>query len=782
MSHHVQENARVLIIDDNPRNLSVVADYLETRQFDIMTALTGEQGIENAVRRHPDLILLDVMLPGIDGFEVCRCLKADERTQEIPIIFMTALDNLEDKVKGFATGGVDYISKPIQEEEVLARIETHLRLRALQQELKAQNMHLAHTTERLQRHNAMLEAQRAASMDGILVIDEHRQVVYSNQQYLKLWRIPPDIAERNDGHALIDFVLPQLQDPEKFVARVEYLYDHAKEVCSDEILLQDGRIIERRSAPVVSSSAGKNYGRVWYFRDITERKQFEAKLHQAKEAAEAANQAKSTFLANMSHELRTPLNAILGFAQLMGRNPKIPSEEQENLSIIQRSGDHLLTLINQVLDLSKIEAGRITLNEKQFDLHRLLDDLHDMFSLKTQNKGLQLLFERAAEVPRCVSTDDVKLRQVLINLLNNAVKFTEEGNVQLRIRNEELGMKNEQSESIRNSQFVILHFSVADTGPGVAPEELDSLFEAFAQTETGRQAQEGTGLGLPISQKFVQLMGGDIRVTSDVGHGTTFTFEIQVGVVEAAGLERRPTRRALTLEPEQPRYRLLIVDDKPDNRALLVKLLNPFAPSTSLRTGFELREARNGQEALDVWKQWTPHLIWMDLRMPVMDGYEITKTIRNEEVRMKNAITGYSKHQTPNTKIILLSASSFEEERTATISKECDDFLRKPFREQEIFDMLHKHLGVRFVYAEEKKSKIETRNSKLETGLTSEALAVLPDELVTELQQAVEILDVETANGIIDQIRQQDEPLADVLAELVKGYRFDLLQEWLDKI
>ena len=338
-------------------------------------------------------------------------------------------------------------------------------------------------------------------------------------------------------------------------------------------------------------------------RDITAQKQAEQariralEFQKAKETAEAENQAKSAFLANMSHELRTPLTAILGFSHLMTRNRRIPTEELENLDIIQRNGEHLLTLINQVLDLSKIEAGYITLNETTFDLHRLLDDLYDMFSFNAQKKGVQLLFEGTDHVPQYIRSDELKLREVLINLLNNALKFTQTGGVTVYIENCQLN----------NPQFSIinLQFSISDTGPGIAPEELEHLFEAFTQTETGRQAQEGTGLGLTISRKFVQLMGGDIRVNSTVGQGTTFTFDIQARAEDAQVIASMlSTHRAIALAPDQPHYRILVVDDKPENRRVLVELLKPF--------GFELKEAANGQEAIDTWRHWSPHLIWMD--------------------------------------------------------------------------------------------------------------------------------------------------------------------------
>ncbi len=508
-----------------------------------------------------------------------------------------------------------------------------------------------------------------------------------------------------------------------------------------------------------------------------------AQLAQAKEKAEEVNQAKSTFLSNMSHELRTPLNAILGFAQVMARNTTLPSEHQENVGIIRRSGEHLLTLINQVLDLSKIEAGRTTLNPKNFDLHRLLHDVQDMFALKVDTKGLHLLFEQDESVPRYVRTDEVKLRQVLINLLNNAMKFTEEGGVAVRVRSNRFSdlptpaHSQEGKEKNAEAFTTNLYFEIEDSGPGIAPEEIDKVFEAFGQTETGRQSQEGTGLGLPISRKFVQLMGGDMRVKSQVGHGTLFTFEIQVQVVEATDIKSHtPTRRVIALEPGQPRYRILIVDDRWTNRQLVIKLLNPL--------GFELREAANGQEAIEIWDTWKPHLIWMDMRMPVLDGYEATKRIKNEELRMKNG------RREEETVIIALTASSLEEERAVVLDAGCDDYLRKPFREAELFELMSKHIGVRFVYEERQKSKVPStllrtgfsRKSEEEVVVIPEALAALPAEWLAALKQGAEGADVEVLFEVIEQIRERDAAIADALARLVEDFAYDEMLALLQQI
>lgn len=290
------------------------------------------------------------------------------------------------------------------------------------------------------------------------------------------------------------------------------------------------------------------------------------RLEQKAQEADAANRAKSEFLTNMSHELRTPLNTILGFTQLMTRNSAVNPSGLEQLEIISRSGEHLLTLINDVLSMSKIEAGRITLNENSFDLYRLLDSLTEMLQPKAEFKGLQLIFERSSEVPQYVQTDESKLRQVLINLLGNAIKFTQEGSVALRVRQKQWEQEENPSYSLVPTSY-FLHFEVEDTGPGIARTEFESLFKPFVQTETGRISQQGTGLGLPISQQFVRLMGGDVTVSSTLGQGTIFTFDIQASPAEVAEIQTRQlNRRVIGLELDQPKYRILVVEDKWENR------------------------------------------------------------------------------------------------------------------------------------------------------------------------------------------------------------------------
>src|SRR5438270_3663430 len=339
-------------------------------------------------------------------------------------------------------------------------------------------------------------------------------------------------------------------------------------------------------------------------RDVTERKRYEQSLQQA-------NRAKSVFLANMSHEIRTPMNAILGFSQLMLRDRDLTPQQCQYLGTINRSGEHLLALINDILEMSKIEAGRTTLNPTTFDLPVLLKDLEMMFRVRTDEKKLSFSVEMIGDVPQYIVTDINKLRQVFINVLGNAVKFTGQGRTALRVLvDRECGT------------VPCLRVEIEDTGPGISPDDQGKLFRHFEQTKTGQQAGTGTGLGLAISQEFVRLMGGAITVNSQVGKGSVFAIHLPLKEGEAQAVQARDTpRHVLRLQPGQAKCRVLIADDIEDNRQLLAQLLAPV--------GFEIRLATNGAEAVREFEEWRPHLILMDFRMPVMDGHEAIRRIRS---------------------------------------------------------------------------------------------------------------------------------------------------------
>ncbi|BAY79818.1 multi-sensor hybrid histidine kinase (plasmid) [Nostoc linckia NIES-25] len=557
----------------------------------------------------------------------------------------------------------------------------------------------------------------------------------------------------------------------------------------------------------------------------------------------AANLAKSEFLANMSHELRTPLNAILGFTQVMSQDYSLSNEHQQNLAIINRAGEHLLNLINDILEMSKIEAGRIRLNLNSFDLIHLLKNLEEMLHLRAASKNLELVFEYAPDLPQYVETDENKLYQILLNLLGNAIKFTDTGRVTLRVKlgtgawgdegDGKMGRwgDGEMRETtpttpsphhpttppphpLLNSQSLI--FEVEDTGCGIAPEEIDLLFEAFEQTEIGRKSQQGTGLGLAISRKYVELMGGDITVSSTPDIGSIFTFDVQIAL---ACPREMPTNQnkypVLGLAAAQEGYRILVVDDSKESRLLLVKIL------TSM--GFEVREATNGKEAVVSWESWQPHLVFMDMRMPVMNGYEATRIIKSQELRhrewgirhreegvasdasyhsprlvasqlngsqfyaMANSLApGCDFPETPQscspkpTVIIALTASAFEEERQKTLSIGCDDFIRKPFTQEVLLEKLSEHLGVKYT------SQIAITNTSVTEQptqmFTSVAellshLSQMPPEWLQKIHYAAASCSDDLILQLLKEIPSDKSQVFQVFRDLANNYQFEKIME-----
>ncbi|MBN1346428.1 MAG: PAS domain S-box protein [Phycisphaerae bacterium] len=398
--------------------------------------------------------------------------------------------------------------------------------------------------------------------------------------------------------------------------------------------------------------------------DVTHRKRAEEALLEAREAAEAANRAKSEFLSNMSHELRTPLNGVLGYVQILERDRSISKSQRESLESIESCGQHLLTLINDVLDLSKIEAGRLEIEPAPCDFAQLLKSVSDIIRSRAEGKRLSYAMDVSPEVPRGVLTDASKLRQVLVNLLGNAVKFTAAGSVTMSVREQPKGR---------------LHFEVRDTGAGIAADKLEEIFDPFKQAEAGK-ASGGTGLGLAISRRIVEAMGGRLAVESELGQGSCFSIslpliEAEEGEIAKLSAELLSDRRDWVLAPGQD-VTVLVADDREANRDILVKFLEG--------AGFKTVQAVNGAEAVVRLREHRMPLVLMDLRMPEMDGLEATRMIR-DDAELKDTV------------IIAVTASVFHDARERVIEVGFDDFIGKPLRASEVFAKIEKHLQVTFV-------------------------------------------------------------------------------------
>ncbi len=799
------EQYTILVIDDNATNVAVIVEYLQEHGFKTPSARTGNNGLKRARRILPDLILLDVMMPDMNGFTVCEYLKNDETTRDIPVIFMTALASVEDKIKGFAVGAVDYVTKPIQHEEVLARVTTHLRLLSLTRNLQQQTEFLSRQTTQLE-----ISSQVAQQVSSILNLDillagivnsiQAKFGFYHAQFYLldeaqenlvlaegtgavgvemkaQEYHLPLDTSNNlavqaaQSGkiayavnvqetkaflpHPLLPNTQVEMAVPIIIDGQVMGILD-VQEDRLGSLTESDGKLMHALANQVAVAIRNANL-----FEQTVQAKQI---AEAAQEKAEMANRAKSNFLANMSHELRTPLNGILGYAQILKRNGELTSFQLDGLNVIQDSGEYLLTLINDILDLAKIEAQKMELAPAYIQLPIFLDNIAVIFSLQAREKNLAFIYEAAPSLPHSVQVDEKRLRQILLNLLGNAVKFTQTGEVALRVYEPADPEPADPEPSDPKETYKRLRFEVTDTGIGIAPKQLAKMFLPFEQADQ-RGNVEGTGLGLTISLKLAQLMGSQIQVKSQLGQGSTFWFDVSLLLGHTlTEIIFEPPRNIIGYQGEQ--QIIMVVDDKPYNRSVFVELLKPL--------GFNMIEAKNGQEAVEQFQTCQPDLIFMDLIMPVMGGFEATQSIRQltSTGKSKGAPVSKLKAETAPTSlikkpvIIASSASIFKINKKKSELVGCDDFIGKPVQVDLLFDLLQKHLTLEWIYNME---QVLPEPSKPTTNLVIPPAEEL--DILLDLARSGRLSRIKKQATYLAKLDDSYIPFANQLQELAKGFQ-----------
>ncbi|MCG9886931.1 MAG: response regulator [Cyanobacteria bacterium] len=835
------EQFLLLLVDDSATNLKVLRGLLEPIGYRLTFALGGRQGLERAKSARPDLILLDLMMPDLDGLAVCRTLKRDPTLAEVPIMFLTASHELAKLVEAFDSGAVDYLTKPFQPPELLARIKNQLELKSLRD--RAQHR------ARQERILRKLVQGIHHSMDLHEVLGE---VVRDLQTILGADRVFIVRCYEQGGYQLVESALgPEgdwplggihwwqglpLETPTAGVRRLPAA-DFGSLDEPRRNLLQQWRVRVELSAPILQR--GTLWGiliahhchqdSAWLGPEARILDRLTAQiaiaiqqsnlvrdLMVAKAEAERANQAKSKFLASMSHELRTPLNAIIGFAQLLATDPAIPTPQRKQLEIINHSGEHLLTLIMDILDLAKIESGRVEAIAEPFDLHGMLRTVLAMVQAHAQQKGLTVSLDIDPSLPQGAVGDVNKLRQVLLNLTSNAVKYTSQGSVSLRAQpctapgqggGAAIAVEAPESETPEPAATHLeapkpeisdgetpepegtdpgatdteepepfwLEFAVTDTGPGLSPADCEQVCQPFVRVNADpwHGAQQGAGLGLAIVKELLKLLQGRLAIASQPGQGSTFRVQLplrpQTAIAQSsASLPPVPRPSAAPLvssawPQEGPQWRILVADDIDTNRQLLLALLG--------QVPCEICEVADGAEAIARWRSWRPDLIFMDLGMPQLDGFDATAAIRDAEAQ-----EGRSR-----VKIVALTGYVFQSDRERALAIGCDDFLAKPVSASEFFDCLTRQLGPRPVAPPpQPPAPPPAPLNDPESILQGDQLTRMEIPWLERLHQAALTCETEAVAACAHEVASSDPYMAAAILHAIDHFKFDVILDAVD--
>ncbi len=668
----------ILVVDDDPDIRHELASALVDQGYTVKTASNGNEALLCVHLHTPDLILLNVSMPLMGGYEVCRILKANTLTENIPIIFISGNDAIQDKLQAFAIGGSDYIIKPPQLPEVFARVHLHLALRHLQTNLAQKNHELSQAVfdrikmlRDLQRTNLLLHAQKEAAIDGIFAVDEQGRIASFNHRFCEMWNISDDLlsgkavdSEFNYGSPLGTFLIKSVL-PDVLANLLETTYDDPDVVRRGEIVYGD-RVFDYYTSPV-SSEQNKFFGLIWCFRDISAKKQTELRqmqlmedLRKAKEEAEEAVRTKAAFLAMMSHEIRTPINGVIGMTQLLAGTDVTP-EQAKFIRTIQVSGEMLLSVINDILDFSKIESGKLELENAPLDVRAVVRDIYDVQLAKAKEKKLKFEVGMNSHVPPFIIGDVTRIRQILLNLVSNALKFTDTGFVRIGVR------LVADEAPIADRPFQLL-FSVSDTGIGISDQQMQRLFQPFSQASVSTSRKYGgTGLGLVICKKLVETMGGNIQAESKADQGSIFSFTITTQIAK-----QHPTytlqdaldknNEVLGRLGDRLPLKILIAEDNLINQELAMAML--------IKMGYQPDVVDNGLAVLEALQVEHYNLLLLDVQMPEMDGLETADYLVNHWHELH---TGYERPT-----IIAMTASAMQGDREICLRAGMDDYISKP--------------------------------------------------------------------------------------------------------